>query len=169
MKPKTKFEIIAGIIQSILGFTMVFSLYYWFFLAATQGKTFKSQLWSIINLTSAVIFFVNWFVLKQIEYRYFPEDIEEQAKKIPKYRNRKWSKICLFSLFCGALIAAISGAIAAYIVGIVSTKDLNTPFISTIFLILTILVFIGLVLVVAAVIMIFAGALKSIEEEEVNK
>ena len=73
MKPKTKFEIIAGIVQSIIGFIMVFSFINWRLEALYSVDSSKYQFWLITHLISAVILFINAVVFKLLEYKYFPK------------------------------------------------------------------------------------------------
>jgi len=84
MRAKIKFEIIASVIQIILGIVVIYSLIYWSHLAFTIGKTLESELWWLILITASGIFLFNIIAFELLGEKLFPSEPKEEVEKIPK-------------------------------------------------------------------------------------
>jgi len=166
MKAKIKFEIIASVIQIIIGIVVIYSLIRWRIEALTSVNSLEYEFWWLILITAGGIFFFNIITFELLGYKLFPSEPEKEVKKIPKYR--KLSKICLSLLICGASIVTISLVGISYVLGLTTSTQLNSQFIKNIINLIALIGYIGGVMVFIGFIMILIGALNYVEKEKIS-
>ena len=164
MKAKVKFEIIASVIQIIIGIVVIYSLIRWRIEALTSVNSLEYELWWLILITAGGIFFFNIIAFELLGFKLFPSEPEKEVKKIPKFR--KISKVCYFLLICGASIVALSLVFISYILGLTTSAQLQTPNVKAIIDLIILFGYIGGIMIFIGFIMILAGALSYIEEDE---
>jgi hypothetical protein len=88
MRAKVRFEIIASVIQIIIGIVVIYSLIRWRLEALTSVNSFEYELWWLILLTAGGIFFFNIIAFELLGEKLFPSEPKEEVEKIPKELKR---------------------------------------------------------------------------------